>query len=243
MKRLLPIHLFANFRNAYYILQLKQAVCAVVVLLVSTGSFSQSTAPSKDAAYLQTITQRSNKIVAVLGIADSSKFYRVQNIMVQQYNSLNSLHETFNTNAKTIKKDSTLDKKTISEKVMGIEEKRTALLVDLHKNYLQKLATELNGDQITKVKDGMTYNKVAVTYNAYVAMIPALTEEQKAKIHGYLVEAREIAMDAESADKKTEWFGKYKGRINNYLSTQGYDVKKEGEQWQERIKAAKASNQ
>ena len=32
-------------------------------------------------------------------------------------------------------------------------------------------------------------------------------------------------------------FGKYKGRINNYLSAEGYNVKKEGEEWQKRIKA------
>jgi hypothetical protein len=31
-------------------------------------------------------------------------------------------------------------------------------------------------------------------------------------------------------------FGKYKGRINNYLSAAGYDMKKEGEEWQKRIK-------
>ena len=37
---------------------------------------------------------------------------------------------------------------------------------------------------------------------------------------------------------KTMPFGKYKGRINNYLSAQGYDLKKEGIEWQKRIKAA-----
>ena len=31
--------------------------------------------------------------------------------------------------------------------------------------------------------------------------------------------------------------GKYKGRINNYLSKRGYDLVKEREAWYERIKA------
>jgi hypothetical protein len=43
-------------------------------------------------------------------------------------------------------------------------------------------------------------------------------------------------MDAGSSDEKHKWFGKYKGRINNYLSAAGYDMKKEGEEWQKRIK-------
>lgn len=216
--------------------------CLLLALLFCNNVTSQETA-SKEAAYINTITQRSNKIVAVLGISDSSKFYRVQNILVQQYSSLNSLHETFNSSIKAIKKDSSLDKKAIAEQVAAIEGKRTTVVADLHKTYISKLSAELTDEQVTKVKDGMTYNKVAVTYNAYVAMIPALTDEQKVKIKGHLVEAREYAMDAESAGKKDEWFGKYKGRINNYLSAQGYDMKKEGDAWQERIKASKTNKQ
>ena len=67
-------------------------------------------------------------------------------------------------------------------------------------------------------------------------MIPSLKTEEKAQIMSWLVEARELAMDAESSDKKHWCFGKYKGRINNYLSAAGYDLKKEREEWQKRIK-------
>jgi hypothetical protein len=41
-------------------------------------------------------------------------------------------------------------------------------------------------------------------------------------------------MDAESSDKKHWWFGKYKGRINNYLSAQGYDINAERKEWEQR---------
>ena len=82
----------------------------------------------------------------------------------------------------------------------------------------------------------MTYDVLHVTYNGYNNMILNLTEEQKKQIMTWLIEAREFAMDAESSDKKHAWFGKYKGRINNYLSAQGYNLKKEGEDWEKRIK-------
>ena len=62
-------------------------------------------------------------------------------------------------------------------------------------------------------------------------------EEEKAKIMAWLVEAREFAMDAENSNKKHAAFGKYKGRINNYLSKRGYDLVKERKAWYERIKA------
>jgi hypothetical protein len=62
-------------------------------------------------------------------------------------------------------------------------------------------------------------------------------------MYGWLVEARELAMDEGSSDAKHAVFGKYKGRINNYLSAAGYDMKKEGEEWQKRIQEAKAAKQ
>lgn len=64
-----------------------------------------------------------------------------------------------------------------------------------------------------------------------------LKEEEKAQIMAWLVEAREFAMDAENSNKKHAAFGKYKGRINNYLSKRGYDLVKERKAWYERIKA------
>ena len=95
----------------------------------------------------------------------------------------------------------------------------------------------LSPEQIEKVKDVMTFNVVHVTYDAQVDMIPTLTDEEKAQIMAWLKEARELALDAESSKKKHEVFGKYKGRINNYLSARGYDLVKEREAWYERIKA------
>ena len=76
-------------------------------------------------------------------------------------------------------------------------------------------------------------------------MIPTLTAEQKEKIYSWLKEARELAIDEGSSEDKHKVFGKYKGRINNYLSKQGYDMKVEEKGWQQRIKdreAAKKNN-
>ncbi|MFM2327692.1 MAG: hypothetical protein RIR31_1894, partial [Bacteroidota bacterium] len=78
---------------------------------------------------------------------------------------------------------------------------------------------------------------------AYMDMLQNLTSAQKDKMYNWLLEARELAMDEGSSDKKHEVFGKYKGKINNYLSAAGYDMKKEGEDWAKRIKAAKETKQ
>lgn len=115
-------------------------------------------------------------------------------------------------------------------------------LAKLHKKYISKLSAQLTNEQVDLVKNGMTYNVLPITYKAYQEQILTLTEDQKKQILIWLTEAREHAMDAESSDKKHAWFGKYKGRINNYLSAAGYDLKQEGIEWEKRRKAKAQAN-
>jgi len=194
-------------------------------------------ATGQDANYTQVINARAYKIVAALNITDSAKFKRVQNIVVEQYRDLSEIHDTRNAQAKDIKQQAGDDKTAANAKIKAIDDDVDAKLSKLHSAYLAKLGTELNNEQIDKVKDAMTYNILGVTYRAYTEEVLTLTDAQKAQIKAWLTEARELAIDAESSDKKHAVFNKYKGRINNYLSAQGYDMKKEGEEWQKRIKA------
>ena len=173
-------------------------------------------APQTDdaaAAYTKTITQRAAKIVTPLGIGDAATAEKVQAIIVQQYRDLNAVHEA--------QKD---------------EAEKAKQLKQLHESFLSKLSTHLNAEQIDKIKDGMTYGVLNVTYTAYQDMIPTLTNDQKSKIYDWLKEARELAMDERSSENKHKEFGKYKGRINNYLSSEGYDLRKEEKAWQERLR-------
>jgi hypothetical protein len=176
----------------------------------------------EDTAYTRVITERAGKIVAALYLADSAAFLRIRTIVANQYRALNAVYTERDETLKTAKaKDQATDslKKLVQQDV----DTKTA---KLHAAYLEKLATELNQQQIDKVKDGMTYGVVQVTYRGYQQQLPNLTEEQKSYILTALIEAREHAMDAESSEKKHAWFGKYKGRINNYLSSQGISMKK-----------------
>jgi hypothetical protein len=82
----------------------------------------------------------------------------------------------------------------------------------------------------------MTYGKVKVTYDAYCEIVPNLAEAQKARILELLKDAREEAMDAGSAGEKSAVFKRYKGKINNYLSAEGHDVKQAYKDWGEKQK-------
>lgn len=214
----------------------------IVFLLAINICTAQSSDSAKAASYTKTITERANKIVVLLSISDSVKFYKVQAIIINQYRHLSTIHDSANAQIKVVK-SSTTNKDTIATNVAKIEADRMEQLSVLHKIYFSQLAQYLSPEQIVAVKDGMTYNILPITVKAYQEMLPNITETQKAQIVTYLTEAREYAVDAESSDKKHAWFGKYKGRINNYLSAAGIDMKKAGQEWEERIKAAKLANQ
>jgi len=190
----------------------------------------------KEAAYTRTILVRAEKIVAPLGIADTLKTGKVRDLIMQQYRSLNGIYteRDFKLAAAKLLKQTNQD--LAKQQIQNTENEVNARLYTLHFEYLSKLMLYLNPAQIDQVKDGMTYGVLPLTFKGYLAMIQNLTEEQKQQIMVWLVEAREHAMDAGSSDEKHKWFGKYKGRINNYLSSVGYDLKKEGEDWQKRIK-------
>jgi len=214
-----------------------------VLLGASVTVFGQdaNNASDQDAAYIRTITTRSEKIVQTLEISDSVKAKRVVTIIANQYRNLNSVYTDRDNQIKNIRQKGLSKEETDSaiKKVEAAAEKR---IEPLHASYLSTLSSELSAEQVTKVKDGMTYNVLHVTYKAYTDMIPSLTQQQKDQIMAWLVEAREHAIDGESSEKKHWWFGKYKGRINNYLSAQGYDINKERQEWAKRIKEQASQN-
>ncbi|MEO7309975.1 MAG: DUF3826 domain-containing protein [Chitinophagaceae bacterium] len=204
---------------------------------------AQAISDSAQATYTKTITLRADKIVATLGINDAPKYENVKQIVTNQYRNLNTIYDNRDLQKKEAKAKNATNKQALDTALKLIETDVTMQLDNLHAEYLSLLNSNLNAGQVDKVKDGMTYSVVNVTYKGYQDMIPTLTEPQKAQILAWLIEAREHAIDAESSDKKHAWFGKYKGRINNYLSAQGYDAQKERVEWEKRIKAAEAAKQ
>ena len=149
---------------------------------------------------------------------------------------MNDIYEVRDAKVKKVK-ESGLTGDAKAEALKAAENAKDAALYRSHFAFPANLSLFLDEKQIEAVKDGMTYGVVKVTYDSHLDMIPTLKEEENAQIYAWLVEAREFALDAENSNKKHAAFGKYKGRINNYLTTRGYDLKKEREEWYKRVKA------
>lgn len=190
---------------------------------------------NRDKEYVDAIVARSGKIVDKLGLTGEQAIKEVTYIVANRYFELNDIYEKRDAATKQLKEQ--LQDTELEAALKAVRNEVDAALYRTHFAFPAALSAWLTDEQIEGVKDGMTYNVVHVTYKAQLDMIPTLQEEEKKQIYAWLVEAREFAIDAESSKKKHEVFGRYKGRINNYLSKRGYNLTKERQEWEKRVKA------
>ena len=172
----------------------------------------------RDSAYVESIVNRSQKIVDGLQLNDKKTARNVRNIIANRYFLLNDIHSKYNKNQQA---------------------ERDAELYKHHFELVSALSLYLTDEQIDVVKDGMTFGRLKRDYQATQDMIPTLSDFEKQQILIWLKEAREYAMDAADSKGKHFWFDKYRGRTNNWLSARGYDLKKERDEWMKRIENAK----
>jgi hypothetical protein len=205
---------------------------AIVFVLSIIGLNSQfalaqaSTQPfavEQEALYTASIEHRTADIMSALNVTDTAQSNAVHNLIIAQYRLMKA-------------RDAYFDAKLEAQGKEDNYANRASLLENdfkpLHDTFVAKLSKILTPEQIELVKDKMTYGKVKVTFDAYVAIIPNLTDADKAKIQESLKAAREEAVDGGSSKEKSEIFQKYKKQINDYLTAHGHDVAKAFKDWE-----------
>lgn len=204
----------------------------------TTRAQYKNTTAQEDPAYAKAIQERVAKIVAPLALKDAAKQKKVQRVVEQQYFDLNRLFAERDAQTAALK-DKGLSEAIEKDSVTAIKARSDARVATLHPQYIGRLNKLLKKDQVTEIKDGMTYHVLDVTYGAYTDMLPDLSKKQKKQIMAWLVEAREHAIDGGTSKEKHAWFGKYKGKVNNYLSDAGVNMKEAEIAWKKRRDARK----
>ncbi len=201
---------------------MKRFTLFTILFLSVSVTFSQT-----EDAYWKTITDRSAKIVAKLALADQAKQERAVHIIRDQYYLLNACYSL---------RDLKIKENTDKSLKEQIAQETLQETTNLNQAFVTRLKQVLTPAEVEAVKNGMTYHVYPNTVKAYQDMIPSLSKDEVHMIDSLLYEARDFAMQAESSEKKHAWFGKYKGKINNYLASHGYNLKEEGDKWAARLK-------
>ncbi|MFC4873824.1 DUF3826 domain-containing protein [Negadavirga shengliensis] len=205
-----------------------QIILTAVILLL-WGTFPRAFAQEWDSDYINVTLERADKIVATLDITDPVTRESVKQTIAKQYRDLSDLHEKQDGRKAGTKEKWKANPDKLKKKLDKLSKKSEKESDQLKRSFITGLSHDLDGEQIAKVKDGLTYSVAPNTYKVYLQMLPELTAAQREHIWENLIEAREKAMMAGTSKKKHGWFGKYKGRINNYLAAEGYDLKKASE--------------
>jgi hypothetical protein len=212
--------------------------CMVVSAQAATNAAAPQTVDA-EAKYARVIEGRAAEVLAALSLTNAAAESRVREALLAQYRALRAWHDANDGELKALRGVSGgTNAALVAEaklKVSGVN----STLKSLHDDFIRRLSAELTSEQVDTVKDKLAYGKVRVTYDAYCAMLPELTADQKARILAMLKEAREEAMDAGSAEEKSAVFNTYKGRINNYLSSQGHDLREASRDWAQKLREAR----
>lgn len=179
--------------------------------------------PSADPKYLDTIRKRATAAVDAAKVTDEAKRTAAVKVVETHYAGINDIH--FDRDAAVTAAG------TDKDAVAKAREKAAAAVAVVHAAFTRDLAATLTTEQCDAVKDAMTYNVRPNTFRVYCEMLPNLTDAQKDTIRTTLLAGREEALVAGGSNEKHEKFRLAKGKITNYLSGQGYDMKKASEEW------------
>ena len=205
------------------------AICRLSALAQTSTPASEA---DKEAIYTTSIEDRATEVVKGLSLTNLAAAGRVHDLLIAQYRVMRARDALINAQLKATGKEVNYPNR--AERLMA-ESK------PLHDYFFSKLSELLTPEQIEAIKDKLTYNKVKVTFDAYAAIVPGLTDGDKAKILELLQAAREEAVDGGNAPEKSQIFQKYKDQINDYLNAHGHDVPKAYKEWDEKQAAAKTN--
>ncbi len=220
--------------KAYLAIRVAFFAGAIVFIQSAVADTAELSTPpasdaEKEAAYSLAVNSRTTDILKLLAVADAAKSNTVREVIVAQYRALRARDAVIDAKLKADGKEATYANRA---------SQLTAESKPLHDQFLAKLAENLTPEQVEQIKDGMTYKKVKVTFDAYCAIVPGLTDADKAKVLELLKLAREEAMDGGSAPEKSEVFQKYKDQINAYLNAHDHDTAKAFKDWEAKQAAA-----
>lgn len=192
----------------------------IVVLLLRASLPAADTplpADHQPATFEQRIGRRADQIMLRLDLANPATAADVRDAVLRFYRDLHSAHS---------ERDARLAAAPAGNvhglgRVVFEADKSAAHIAG---GFIGALARRLSESQVDAVKDWMTFDMVALSVAEYDRMFPALDARHRAQLRAWLVESREAAIIAGSAETKLDVFRVNKMRMHAYLAAQDLDV-------------------
>jgi hypothetical protein len=201
---------------------------ALLTLLIAL-SFGGSTlvrADVADAATQKRIDAKTGRLLGALKLEDTAKADRVKGILgdwlvtmwswhQQNDPQLKELWAQWNQARAVVPKDE-FPAEVIAHKIDDVY----ASLRPAYLAMVEKLSSELTPAQVDALKETWSRSPgMTRTYNAYLEIVPDLTEEQKKVIHDRMLIAREDAMLTDADKEIVAIYKRHKVKVEAYVGT------------------------
>jgi hypothetical protein len=95
-----------------------------------------------------------------------------------------------------------------------------ASLKPAYEDYIKRLSAELSAEQVDAIKENWSRSPGMMrTYNAYVEIVPDLSEKDKEVIKARMLMARESAMLTDSDKEIVAIYKRHKVKVEQYVGT------------------------
>ncbi|MCF3109215.1 DUF3826 domain-containing protein [Niabella sp. CC-SYL272] len=209
---------------------MKQVWCFCLLLLFGNVNAQDAGAPDE-------LQQKAQRWVDSLKLNDKMKADKIRQAIVTHFTAVRDWHNSHpftqvpaGINPATGNKLSDLDRQLIvcSSKPATI-----------HTSLMEVLNAELNAEQVAFILDQYTIGKAAFTLKGYEAIVPDLTEKERAEIRKNLEQAREQAIDYKNMKEISAIFEIYKTKCEQYLNNNGRNWRQLFKNYVDKVKAEK----
>jgi hypothetical protein len=208
-----------------------QAIGLIIVLAAGSSVRLHAADPAApagapDDALRAKIDQKVTKLVDALKLADADKAAKVKAIAADWLGVMLSWHKEHDADLARLwsewnKARSVVPKDEFPGEVIAHQiDDAYASLKPAYEDYLKRLSTELTPEQIDTLRETWSRSPgMTRTYNAYLEIVPDLSEKDKQVIHDRMLMAREAAMLTDSDKEIVAIYKRHKVKVEQYVGT------------------------
>lgn len=198
----------------------------VLLSLALSCSALVPAAAAPDEATQQRADTKATRLLGILKLADAAKGERAKGILRDWYITMWDWHQEndpklkelwtqWNQARAVVPKDE-FPAEVIAHKIDDVY----ASLRPAYRTFVEKLSAELTPEQVDAIKERWSRSPGKMrTYNAYLEIVPDLTEEQKKVILDRMDRAREDAMLTDADKEIVAIYKRHKVKVEAYVGT------------------------
>jgi hypothetical protein len=205
---------------------MNRSFVTLAIMAFLAGGFAAGEASAADDALRKQAEQKAERIVAGLKLDDATKAPKVKGIASEWLEAMMSWHKEHDPQLAQLwsqwnKARSVVPKDEFPGEVIAHQiDDVYASLKPAYEDFIQRLSAELSAEQIDAIKENWSRSPgMTRTYNAYLEIVPDLTEKDKEVIKLRMLLAREAAMLTDADKEIVSIYKRHKVKVEQYVGT------------------------